>query len=168
MARPAAGHVPLARAVRELRVGLLVMIVVMFVQRRLGIGLDFFSVAWALVITVLVTRFLGQRIDYERPLGQVVALFRQEITGPRARTAGPPAAPCARRTCASADGGPRSAARGTARASERRGAPQTAGGGNPRRRAATDSGAGAPPPRGEASRQAAKPARTGARGTRRR
>jgi hypothetical protein len=67
--------------------GLLVMIVVMFLQRRLGIGLDFFSVAWALIITVLVTRFLGQRIDYERPLGQVVALFRHELRGPRRRTA---------------------------------------------------------------------------------
>jgi hypothetical protein len=67
-------------------VGLLVMIMIMFVQRRVGIGLDFFSVAWALIITVLVTRFIGQRIDYERPLGQVVALFRHEITGPRVRT----------------------------------------------------------------------------------
>jgi hypothetical protein len=68
-------------------VGLLVMLLVMFVQRRIGIGLDFFSVAWALVLTVLVTRFLGQRIDYERPLGQVLALFGQEVRGPRARTA---------------------------------------------------------------------------------
>lgn len=68
-------------------VGLIVMILVMFVQRRIGIGLDFFSVAWALVLTVVLTRFLGQRIDYERPLGQVLALFRHEITGPRARTA---------------------------------------------------------------------------------
>jgi hypothetical protein len=59
----------------------------MFVQRRIGIGLDFFSVAWALVITVLATRFLGQRIDYERPLGQVLAHFRLELTGPRRRTA---------------------------------------------------------------------------------
>jgi hypothetical protein len=67
--------------------GLLVMIGVMFVQRRVGIGLDFFSVAWALVITVVITRFLGQRINYERPLGQVVELFRHEITGPRVRTA---------------------------------------------------------------------------------
>jgi hypothetical protein len=68
-------------------VGLLVMILVMFVQRRVGIGLDFFSVAWALILTVLVTRFLGQRIDYERPLGQVLAHFRHEISGPRPRTA---------------------------------------------------------------------------------
>jgi hypothetical protein len=67
--------------------GLLVMILLMFVQRRVGIGLDFFSVAWALVLTVVVTRFLGKRIDYERPLGQVLTLFRHEITAPRARTA---------------------------------------------------------------------------------
>jgi hypothetical protein len=69
-------------------VGLVVMIMIMFVQRRVGIGLDFFSVAWALVLTVAITRFLGQRIDYERPLGQVVTLFRHEVTGPRRRTTG--------------------------------------------------------------------------------
>jgi hypothetical protein len=67
--------------------GLIVMILVMFVQRRIGIGLDFISVAWALIITIVVTRFLGRRIDYERPLGQVVTLFRHEVTGPRERTA---------------------------------------------------------------------------------
>jgi hypothetical protein len=69
-------------------VGLLVMIAVMFVQRRLGIGLDFFSIAWSLIFTVLITRFLGKRIDYERPLGQVAELFRHEVTGPRRRRAG--------------------------------------------------------------------------------
>lgn len=68
-------------------VGLLVMLLVMFVQRRLGIGLDFFSVAWALIITVAATRLVGQRIDYERPLGQVVSMFWNEVTGPRRRTA---------------------------------------------------------------------------------
>ena len=67
--------------------GLLVMIVVMFLQRRIGIGLDFFSIAWALVITIVATRFLGKKINYERPLGQVVELFRHEVRGPRARTA---------------------------------------------------------------------------------
>jgi hypothetical protein len=68
-------------------VGLLVMIGVMFVQRRVGIGLDFFSVAWALVITIVITRFVGKRINYERPLGAVLELFRHEITGPRKRAA---------------------------------------------------------------------------------
>ncbi|GEL19999.1 hypothetical protein, partial [Pseudonocardia asaccharolytica] len=68
--------------------GLFVMLFVMFVQRRVGIGLDFFSVAWALIATIAITRFLGKRIDYERPLGQIVALFRHEITAPRRRTGG--------------------------------------------------------------------------------
>ena len=67
--------------------GLMVMILVMFVQRRVGIGLDFFSVAWALVLTIFITRLLGKRIDYERPLGQVIELFRHEVRGPRPRTA---------------------------------------------------------------------------------
>lgn len=66
-------------------VGLLAMMFIMFVQRRLGIGLDFFSVAWALVGTVLVTRILGKKIDYERPLGQVLGQFWAEVTGPRSR-----------------------------------------------------------------------------------
>ena len=67
-------------------VGLVVMILVMFVQRRVGIGLDFFSIAWSLILTVVITRLLGKRIDYERPLGQVVELFRHEVRGPRVRT----------------------------------------------------------------------------------
>ncbi|WP_224387518.1 hypothetical protein [Pseudonocardia sp. ICBG1293] len=65
-------------------VGLLVMMLIMFIQRRLGIGLEFFSVAWALVGTVAITRLLGKKIDYERPLGQVLGQFWAEVTGPRA------------------------------------------------------------------------------------
>lgn len=67
-------------------VGFLVMLLVMFLQRRVGIGLDFFSVAWALVITIALTRLVGSRINDERPLEQVVRLFGHEITGPRRRT----------------------------------------------------------------------------------
>ncbi|MBN9113326.1 MAG: hypothetical protein J0I34_31655 [Pseudonocardia sp.] len=67
--------------------GLAVMIVIMFVQRRLGISLDFFSVAWSLLLTIVITRFLGKRVNYDRPLGQIVALFRHEVTGPRPETA---------------------------------------------------------------------------------
>lgn len=67
--------------------GLAVMIVIMFVQRRLGISLDFFSVAWSLLLTIVITRFLGKRVNYDRPLGQIVALFRHEVTGPRPATA---------------------------------------------------------------------------------
>jgi hypothetical protein len=66
-------------------VGLLVMLVVMFVQRRLGIDLGFFSVAWALLITVAVTRFVSRRINDERPLLEWLTLFVHELRGPRAK-----------------------------------------------------------------------------------
>lgn len=67
-------------------VGLLVMVVVMFLQRRLGIDIGFFSVAWALLITVVATRFVSRRIDDERPLLEWLTLFAHELRGPRAVT----------------------------------------------------------------------------------
>ncbi|MCD2186280.1 hypothetical protein [Actinomycetospora soli] len=69
-------------------VGLIVMIVVMFVQRRLGIQLGFFSVAWALLITVVVVRFVSKRINEDRPLLEWLTLFWHEVRGPRRRTRG--------------------------------------------------------------------------------
>ncbi len=63
--------------------GLGLMILVMFVQRRVGIELSFFSVAWALVITVLLTRLIGNRISFDRPVEQVGLLFLHEVAGPR-------------------------------------------------------------------------------------
>lgn len=67
--------------------GLMLMVAVMFLQRRVGIELSFFSVAWALVITVLLTKMIGKRINYDRPFEQVVNLFAHEIAGPRQRFA---------------------------------------------------------------------------------
>jgi hypothetical protein len=69
-------------------VGLIVMIAVMFFQRRLGIPLGFFSVAWALLITVIVVRFVAKRIDEDRPLLEWLTLFVHELRGPRRRTRG--------------------------------------------------------------------------------
>ncbi len=69
-------------------VGLIVMVVVMFFQRRLGIPIGFFSVAWALLITVVVVRFVAKRIDEDRPLLEWLTLFFHELRGPRRRTRG--------------------------------------------------------------------------------
>lgn len=69
-------------------VGLIMAILILFLQRRFGIGLDFFSAAWAVVISILVTRLLCRRINYERPLGQVLRMFWYELRGPRERTKG--------------------------------------------------------------------------------
>lgn len=67
-------------------VGLVVMLLLMFLQRRVGLDLSFFSVAWALVLTVLLTKFIGKRINHDRPIEQVLSLFANEVTGPRRRT----------------------------------------------------------------------------------
>ncbi|MGI8799377.1 MAG: hypothetical protein ACR2GE_08835 [Pseudonocardia sp.] len=67
-------------------IGLVIMVAVMFLQRRVGIDLNFFSVAWALVLTVLLTKFIGKRINYDRPAEQVLTLFSHEVKGPRRRT----------------------------------------------------------------------------------
>ncbi|HEY2225215.1 hypothetical protein [Actinomycetospora sp.] len=69
-------------------VGLIVMVAVMFFQRRLGIPIGFFSVAWALLITVVVVRFVAKRIDEDRPLLEWLTLFVHELRGPRRRTRG--------------------------------------------------------------------------------
>jgi hypothetical protein len=69
-------------------IGLAVFFLTLTVERRIGIGFGFFSVAWALVITVVITRLVGSRISHERPLGAVVTMWLRELTAPRQSTAG--------------------------------------------------------------------------------
>jgi len=70
-------------------VGILVFFLTLTVERWVGFGFGFFSLAWALVITVGLTRFLCSRISHERPLGAVLALWMRELTSPREKSAGP-------------------------------------------------------------------------------
>ena len=71
-------------------VGFLVLLLVLGVERRLGIGFGFFSTAWGLLITILLTRLICARISHERPLSSVAAMWARELTAPRKR--GRPAA----------------------------------------------------------------------------
>lgn len=64
-------------------IGLLALIVIMFVQRRIGIAVDVFSIAWSLLMAVVVARFAGRRIGYERPLGHVIGALFSEVSTPR-------------------------------------------------------------------------------------
>lgn len=64
-------------------VGIPVFLAVLFAERQVGIGFGFFSTAWALVITVAITRWLCARITHERPLGAVLAMWLHELTTPR-------------------------------------------------------------------------------------
>jgi hypothetical protein len=67
-------------------VGLVVFLVVLGVERQLGIGFSFFSTGWALLITILLTRVIGSRISHERPLTAVATMWIRELTAPRAKT----------------------------------------------------------------------------------
>jgi hypothetical protein len=69
-------------------IGILVFLLVFSVERGIGFGIGFFPIAWCLVITVVLTRFLGSRISHERPLGAVLTMWARELNAPRERAAG--------------------------------------------------------------------------------
>ena len=66
-------------------VGTVMFLVVLGIERQLGIGFSFFSTAWGLVITILLTRLIGSRITHERPLTAVALMWIHELTAPRRR-----------------------------------------------------------------------------------
>lgn len=69
-------------------VGLLVFLLVLAAERQLGFGFGFFSTAWGLLITVLLTRVICSRISHERPLTAVATMWGRELTAPRETTRG--------------------------------------------------------------------------------
>lgn len=69
-------------------VGILVFFLTLSAQRILGFGFGFFSVAWAVVITIVVTRLICSRISHERPLGSVFTMWVRELNTPRERSTG--------------------------------------------------------------------------------
>lgn len=64
-------------------VGIVLFLLVMLVERRLGFGFSFFTTAWALVIAIVGTRLICQRINAERPLSAVALMWLRELTAPR-------------------------------------------------------------------------------------
>jgi hypothetical protein len=69
-------------------VGILVFFVVFSIQRAIGFGFGFFTIAWGLVITVVLTRFICSRISHERPLTAVLTMWGRELTAPREVSSG--------------------------------------------------------------------------------
>ena len=69
-------------------VGLLVFVLVLTGERAVGFGFGFFTVAWAVVATVVLTRLICSRISHERPLGSVFTMWVRELNTPRERSAG--------------------------------------------------------------------------------
>ena len=62
---------------------MVVFLLVLGIERQLGIGFGFFSTAWGLLITILITRLIGSRISHERPLTAVAAMATRELVTPR-------------------------------------------------------------------------------------
>ena len=69
-------------------VGILVFFIVFGTQRAIGFGFGFFTIAWGLVITVVLTRFICSRISHERPLTAVLSMWGRELTAPRESSSG--------------------------------------------------------------------------------
>ncbi|GAA1969648.1 hypothetical protein [Amycolatopsis minnesotensis] len=66
-------------------VGVPVLLIVLTVERQLGVGFGFFSMAWAFVGTILITRVITRKISHERPLGAVMSMWARELHTPRER-----------------------------------------------------------------------------------
>ncbi len=64
-------------------VGVAIFVVLQVVERRLGIGLGFFSLAYSVLITVGLTRLVLTVVDHDRPVTSVVAAFSHEVSAPR-------------------------------------------------------------------------------------
>ncbi|PRX44158.1 hypothetical protein B0I33_11235 [Prauserella shujinwangii] len=69
-------------------VGIPVFLVVLGVERQMGIGFGFFSTAWAFVATIAITRLITAKISHERPLGAVFTMWMRELYAPRERKSG--------------------------------------------------------------------------------
>ncbi|HEX5404308.1 MAG TPA: hypothetical protein VFX16_18620 [Pseudonocardiaceae bacterium] len=68
-------------------VGILVFVLVLTGVRAL-FGFGFFTVAWTVVVTVVLTRLITSRISHERPLGAVFTMWMRELNAPRERPTG--------------------------------------------------------------------------------
>lgn len=122
-------------------IGIAVFLLVLAVERRMNIGFSFFSTAWAVVITVALTRLIGSRISHERPLGAVMVMWLRELTAPRETATG--------------RGGAASAARVRVRSQRPR--PKSQRAERPRQRSSGSSGARGS--RGQRSAQSQRPRR---------
>ncbi|MFC8503148.1 hypothetical protein ACFUC1_12365 [Pedococcus sp. NPDC057267] len=67
-------------------VGAMVFVLLQIIERRLGIGLGFFSLAYSLLATVGLTRLILSVVDADRPLSSVLSGFAHEVGAPRERT----------------------------------------------------------------------------------
>ena len=67
-------------------IGLLVFFLLQVVERRIGITITFWSLAYSLLATVALTRLALTVVDHDRTVWSVVAAFAHEVGAPRRDT----------------------------------------------------------------------------------
>lgn len=64
-------------------VGAVIFLLLQIVERRLGIGIGFFSLAYSLLITVGLTRLILTVVDHDRSVLATLQSFCNELRAPR-------------------------------------------------------------------------------------
>jgi hypothetical protein len=65
----------------------IVLFLLTFATLRLWFHVSFFTLAWAAVITVVLTRFVGKKLTHERDLFATSMMLVHEVQAPRKKTA---------------------------------------------------------------------------------
>lgn len=65
-------------------VGLGVFLLLQVVERRVGIGISFWTLSYSLLITIALTRLALSVVDHDRTVWSVVTAFVHEVGAPRA------------------------------------------------------------------------------------
>lgn len=63
--------------------GTVIFMLLQIVERRLGIGFGFFSLAYSLLATAALTKLILTFVDHDRPVVTVAQSFINELTAPR-------------------------------------------------------------------------------------
>lgn len=65
-------------------VGAVIFLLLQALERRVRIPMGFFSLAYTLIATALLTRAILRLVDADRPVLSVLAAFAHEVSAPRA------------------------------------------------------------------------------------
>jgi hypothetical protein len=64
-------------------VGLLVFLLLQVIERRVGLGVTFWSLAYSLLVTIALTRLALSVVDHDRTVWSVITAFAHEVGAPR-------------------------------------------------------------------------------------
>ena len=65
-------------------VGLGVFVLLQIIERRLGITIQsFWTLAYSLLLTIVITRAVLSAVDHDRSIGSLLAAFGHEVSAPR-------------------------------------------------------------------------------------